>query len=357
MIVGGDRQRDENRGAAGSREFSDGRCSGATDEQVRVGEAARHVLEIGAQFGGDAVFGIALAHRFEVFGAALLGHLQAVAEIGRQHREAVGNDFRQHRSALAAASYKYTEQAVLGKRGVRLGAQREHFGAHRIAHKVRLAGILGVEPLDFLVRRRDGIDALGQEPVDPSEYCVLFVDHRGDLCRSRGKQSGQRGIAAEPDHARWLEALEQAQRHPPPFPDRLGRAQPAERAALEFSGPQPSRREDVHGQRLGLAGDRRAARIGDQRHVVPARFQFLRQRERGQDVASSAARGEHIMARSSTHRRKASPNGSGGRVASRVRNGLRRVIASRKPTPAHSAIIELPPYEISGKVIPFDGNS
>ena len=111
------------------------RCASAS----RVG----HVLEIGAELGRDVVAGVALAHRVEVLGAALLGDLQARAQRRREHRQAVGHDFGQHPRALAAAGDQHAQQAVLGERRERLVAQRQHFGAHRIADEVDLAACLG----------------------------------------------------------------------------------------------------------------------------------------------------------------------------------------------------------------------
>jgi hypothetical protein len=39
---------------------------------VRIGQTAGHILEIGAQLGGNVMRGIARAHGVEVFRAALL---------------------------------------------------------------------------------------------------------------------------------------------------------------------------------------------------------------------------------------------------------------------------------------------
>ena len=112
----------------------------------------------------------------------------------------------------------------------------------------------------------------------------------------------------------------------------------------------------MRGQEIGLAGDGVAARIGDQGHMVAAPVQLFRQRERGDQVAPGAARGQHEMAPGLPHgtisrfsstsplaRFSDQPMKSARPRVSRLRCGLRRVTASSKPTVKHTAMVDDPP--------------
>jgi hypothetical protein len=56
MIVGRDRQGDEDGGTPGRGQFGDRRRPCPRDDQVRVAEPRGHVDDIGQEFGGDAKF-------------------------------------------------------------------------------------------------------------------------------------------------------------------------------------------------------------------------------------------------------------------------------------------------------------
>ncbi len=73
-------------------------------------------------------------------------------------------------------------------------------------------------------------------------------------------------------------------------------AEPFERVLAEPTGGQ-----DMGGQEVGLAGNRRAALVGDQRHVMPAALQLARQREGRDQMPAGAAGGQHVMLRSAAH--------------------------------------------------------
>ena len=301
MIVGGDRKRHEDCGAADRGQFGNGRGASPADEQVRARQARRHVLEVSAKLGRDFVSGIARAHRFKIFRAALLRHLQAMAQRGRQHRKPVGHNVRQHRRALASASHQHAKQRVLGEFGERFAPQSQHFGSHRIADKVDFAPQLGIKPVNLVVRGGDGIDPLGKEAIDPAQHRVLLVDHCRDFRPMRRDQRRQRGIAAEADHTGRLEAVEQAQRHRAALQDR---AQPLERGQRILA--HAPRRQHMRRQAGRLARNARAALVSHQRHVVATPVKLHRQRERGQQVPAGAACRENKMPRHA-HLRNPSP--------------------------------------------------
>ena len=118
--------------------------------------------------------------------------------------------------------------------------------------------------------------------------------------------------------------------------DALG---PAERVLAEAARGQHVRRQEV-----GLAGDLGPPAVGDQRDVMPAPFEFVRQREGGRQVPAGAARGENEMARRSIHRSFSRRSSAPARPKpSRLRNGLRRVSASSRPTVRHCAMVDEPP--------------
>ena len=235
--------------------------------------------------------GIARADRFDVLGPALLRHLQAMAQRGREHRQAIGHHFGQHRGALTAARHQHAEQRILGEIGERATAQFEHFLAHRVADAAHFAPQLGIEPVDRVVSGADHVHPLGQQPVDPAQRRVLFVDHRRDFGRARRQQRRERRITAEAHDCARLEAFKQPQRHPPPLPDRGQALCHRQRIAS-----QAARRQHMRGQRFGLAGNFGTARIGDQRHVMPARFKLDRQRESRDQVPAGAPGRQHEMA-------------------------------------------------------------
>ncbi|KAG5725970.1 hypothetical protein E4T56_gene14969, partial [Termitomyces sp. T112] len=111
--------------------------------------------------------------------------------------------------------------------------------------------------------------------------------------RSRRQQRGQGRIAAKAHHGAGRETVEQAQRHRPPVPDRAKALDPADRVPAL----QPARRQHMGGQVIGLAGDRRAALIRDQRDMMPARMQFGRQRKGRDQMAPGAACGQNAQDR------------------------------------------------------------
>ena len=149
-----------------------------------------------------------------------------------------------------------------------------------------------LQPLDLGIGGGDRIDLARQQAIDPAQHCVLFVDHAGNTHRGRRPQGREGGIAAEAHHRARLEAFKQADRHVPPFPDRLRARDPFQRVLAEAPCGQ-----DVHGQEIRATGNLRAALIGNQRDVMAAPFQLGRQREGGQHMPPRAPGGEDEMAR------------------------------------------------------------
>ena len=335
VIVGGDRQRNQDRRAADGGQFGHGRGSGPADEQVGIGQPLGHVLEIGAKFGRDFVAGIAIAHCLDILGPALLGHLQAVAQRGRQHGQAIGHHLAEDPCALAAAGHQHPQQAILAESRERLFAQCQHLGADRVADQMDLVGMFGLEPLDLAIGGSDRVHPPGEEAVDPAQHRVLFVNYAGDPGRSRRPQRRKGRIAAKADHRAGLEAVEQTQRHPLAFEDRLDPLGPVQRVLA-----QPPGRQDMRDQRMRLARQAAAAVVGDQRHVMPAPLQLYRQGKGRDQVPAGAAGRQDIVPGRTAHSLMPTLESLN---RSRRMKGLRRVIESRKPTPRHSAMVEEPP--------------
>jgi len=296
VVVGRDRQRDEDCRATDRSQLGNGGCARAPDEQMRIGKAGGHVLEIGRQFGGNAMRAIAFADRVEILGAALLRHLQLLAQRRREHGKAVGHHFGQHPRALAAAGDEHPQQAVFGKGRERFVAQTEHACAYRIPDKVDLPGVFRVEPLDFGIGGGDGVHPSGEQAIDPAEHGVLLVYDGGHAGAGGSEDCGQRRVAAKADHRAGLETVEQPQRHAPPFPYRLEALEPAERVLAE-----PACRNDMRGQEIGLAGDFGTALVGDQRDMMTAPVELGREREGGQQMPAGAPGSEDEMAAGAGH--------------------------------------------------------
>ena len=296
MIVRRDGQRNENRGAANGGQFGNGRGTRAPDEQMRIGQPRRHVLEIGGEFRRDAVRTVAFAHGVEVFGAALLRDLQALAQSGREHGQAIGHDFGKHSCTLAAAGHQHAQQAILAEWRERLFTQRQDPCTNGVADEVDLFRVLGIEPLDFGVSRGDGLHAACEKAVHAAQHGVLLMHHGRYSRAGRGEDRGQRGITAETDHRARLETLEQAQRHAAPFHHRFYTAEPAQRVLAEAPG-----RNDMRGHEIGLAGNVRPARIGDQCDMMATPFEFGRQREGREQMPAGATGGKDVMAAGTGH--------------------------------------------------------
>ena len=96
VVVGRRRQRDQDRRPARGGQLGDRRGAGAGDDQMRLGELVRHVLDIGHQLGRDAELGVARADPLDVVGAALLDDLQAAAKRRLEQRQPFGNHLAEH---------------------------------------------------------------------------------------------------------------------------------------------------------------------------------------------------------------------------------------------------------------------
>ena len=190
VIIGRDRQRNEDRRPPDGSKFGDGRCPGAADEQMRIGQPRRHVLEIGRQFGGYGMVAIPLAHSVEIFGPALLGDLQPLAQRGGKHRQPVGHHFGQDAGALAAAGHQHPQQAFLAQWREGFVAQRQYARAYRIADQMHFPEMFGIEPFDFGIGSGDRIDVPREQPVHPAQHRVLFM-HHGGHARALRRQHGR----------------------------------------------------------------------------------------------------------------------------------------------------------------------
>ena len=244
--------------------------------------------------------GVAFAHACQVLGPALLRHLQPAAQRQRQHGERIGHHFGQHPRTLAATGHEDAEQALLAQRRIGLVAQRQHFGADRVADQVDLVGMPCLQPLHVREAGGDGLHPAGQQAVDAAQHAVLFVHQRRDFGGDRRGQRRHGGVAAEADHRARLERLEQAQRHAPPFPHRLRSGEPAQRVLAEPPGG-----KDMGGQVVRLAWNVGTTLVRDQCNVMATSVQFGCKREGGDHVPARAARGQHVVTPRLPGRRRA----------------------------------------------------
>ena len=176
--------------ASDNSQFSDCGSAGAPDKQVGFGKTARHVFKIRAQLGGYLVRSIARARNIDIFGPALLGYLQTMAQRWRQHRQTIGHDLRKDRSALAAPGNQHTQQAVVVQRREWLLAQGQHVITHRIADLHHFVGPFAIQPINHVVGCGNRIDPPCEQPIDPAQHRVLFVDYGGDarcVCCEQGR--------------------------------------------------------------------------------------------------------------------------------------------------------------------------
>ena len=195
--------------------------------------------------------------------------------------------------------------------------------------------MLRLQPRDVAVGGGDRIHPAREQAVDPAQHGVLLMDHARHAGAGRGPQRGEGRIAAKADHGGRLEAFEQAQRHAPSFQDCLNALGPVQRVLAQPPGGQ-----DMGDQRMGLARQPGAALVSDQRDMVAAPLQFHRQRKGRDQVPARAPGGEDVVTADRAH--LPSPNFSSENGSRRI-NGLRRVMAIRKPTPRHSAMVDEPP--------------
>jgi hypothetical protein len=79
MIVDGMRQRHQDRGAPGHRDFRNAGCACPGDDQMGRGKMLGDIREERRQFGGDASRGIGGADTLQILGAALLNEPKAGA--------------------------------------------------------------------------------------------------------------------------------------------------------------------------------------------------------------------------------------------------------------------------------------
>ena len=176
VIVGRDRQRNEDRRPPRRGQLGDGRGAGPGDDQMRLGQPVRHVLDIGQQLGRDVERGVAVANRLDIVGPALLDDLQPVAKLGRQHAERIRHDLAQHGRALAAAGDQNLERGGLVKFREGHGAEPGDRLPHRVADQLDLAAMARLQAARLRDRPwRSRSRSSGQQPVDPAEHGILLM--------------------------------------------------------------------------------------------------------------------------------------------------------------------------------------
>jgi len=187
-------------------------------------------------------------------------------------------------------------------------------------------------PLHLVVSGADRGGVAGEQPVDPAEHRILFVQQARNVQRRGGEQSGKRGIAAEADHRVGCVFAVQPLRLATPSDHRARGFEPADRPAAEPSGGQ-----DVHRHTVEQPRESRAAVVGDQQHAVATALQLRGERVGRDHVAAGPSGSEdeiHAVRLSPLHFTT---------YGERVKYGFRRVKASSKPIAIDRASIELPP--------------
>jgi len=167
---------------------------------MRRGQTGRQVLHIGGEVGRNLRLGIAGADILDILLPALLSDLQAATEMFGQQAQRLRHHFAEHRRTLASTGHQQAENTVVAQQRIRLGPQRQHFLAHRIADQFHLVLRPRRQAIDLFVSGGDRVDLARHQPVDPAEHRILLVDRGRNAHLARRQQSRERRIAAEADH-------------------------------------------------------------------------------------------------------------------------------------------------------------
>lgn len=128
-------------------------------------------------------------HRFQRALANLMPERNSIAQTRRDFR----NCLIQHARALTSANHQHADRAFAPLQPLRRQRQRQHVGAHRVAHH------LGVRE-----RAREGLHHFGgdarQPAVGQAGDAVLLVQHHRDAALPSRQAAGAGNVTAHPQH-------------------------------------------------------------------------------------------------------------------------------------------------------------
>ncbi len=240
VIVGGDRQRHEDRRTAHCGQFGHGRCPGAADEQMRIGQPLGHVLKIGAELCRNTMAGIARAHCLDVFGAALLGHLQPCAQRGLAaspaHRAPPGTA-RPRPGCPPVTSTRSSPSSLNAGNGCSRSARTS--GRIGLPTRWTLSACLSAQPLDSRGKRwrLHATRPARNRLTRPSTAFCSWINAGHARARSP-PAAPERPDSRQTRPRSRLKAFKQPQRHPPPFQDRSDPVGPLQRVLADPPGGQ-----------------------------------------------------------------------------------------------------------------------
>src|SRR5206468_8276466 len=142
---------------AGGRQLCDGRGACPADDEVRIGELGRHVLNVSEQLGRNAELEILRAYALDIVGAGLLDDLQPAAERWIEQAQAGWDDLAKNGRALASASDQDLQWRGLVKRGKRQFAQAPDLFPDRVSDQYSLVRDFRFQPVDPFVGRCDRV--------------------------------------------------------------------------------------------------------------------------------------------------------------------------------------------------------
>ena len=172
-------------------------------------------------------------------------------------------------------------------------------GAHGIADEHAFVAVPGFQPVDLVISNADRHRIAGKQAIDPAQHRILLVEHGRDVERAGREQGRKGGIAAEADHRVGTMIAIDVLRLRPPADDGVQGLEPADRTAAE-----PAGRKDMDRHVLEQAREARAAVVGDEQHLVPARLQFGGERVGRDHMSAGPAGGQdevHVVSDSPLH--------------------------------------------------------
>ena len=281
MIVGGLRQRHEQRAQAGGLQLGDGHGAGAAQRQIRPRVRRGHVLDEGQNLGLDFKREIGGARRLDSPRAGLMADLRAAR--GIETRQRLRHDGIQALRALAAAEHQQARLGFAARKARRRLRNGGDVGAHRIADgagvgaRAKAAG----KCLEHLGRE------MRQPAIGQAGDGVLFVNQQRNAQQPCGDAARSAHIAARAEH----HARTHAAQNPYRLQHRADRTQ-----RRQHPGPQPLAANSRDPHPLDREAVRRhQARLHARRHAEPHHAdasiaQFLGYGERGEYVTAGAAR-------------------------------------------------------------------
>ena len=293
----------------------------------------RYVVEKSTQVGGNPGLPIVLRHCREILRARLLADPQHFAQPLRQGCQSRRYDVAQRPRALTTANYQQLDWPV-GFRCLIAGiANRQDRAPH---------GVSGMYDADAVGEAQAGSrgktsgDAPGarrQQPIGAAEHGILLVNQGRYSKMGRRQHRRNRRVTTKADDDGRLQSTQQLTRldH-----TKCQFGEPSDgstRCATELSRPDTMDfgPRETSGHNIGSP-------VAREMDSNPTAHQFVRQRLRGEQMATGPTRGQQ----------ECDAHGA-------VPESRRRVSASIIPMPRPSATKDDPPYERKGSVIPLVG--